>query len=91
MYEPIQWDIKFKVASPYVLTEDGIILRKILNSGPLVVVLAPTLQMENGSRNNVKIVELEDRSYLLSAKDVTKNAQLTFVPTYKLGKEATLV
>ena len=27
----------------------------------------------------------------MSAIDVTKNTQLTFVPTYKLGNEATLV
>ena len=39
----------------------------------------------------MKIIELEDRRYLLSAIDVTKNTQLTFVPTYKLGNEAALV
>ena len=90
-YEPFSWDIKFQMISPYVLTEDGSIFRKVLNSGPLLVSLIPSLTLANGSRNNVKIVELEDQRYFLSAIDVTKNTQLMFTPTYKLGNEATLV
>jgi len=91
MHEPFPWDVKFQMVSPYVLTEDGKLFRKVLNSGPLLVSLIPSLTLANGSRNNVRIVDLEDQRYFLSAVDVTKNTQLMFTPTYKLGNEATLV
>jgi len=84
--DPIRWDISFKMISPYVLTEDGRTLRKVMNSGPLLVSLVP----HHSSRNNVKLIEQEDGKYLLTAIDHSKG-YLEFVPVYNIRDEATLI
>ena len=59
MYEPIPWDIKFQMVSPFVLTDDGSIFRKVLNSGPLLVSLIPSLTLANGSQKMKKYLSLK--------------------------------
>ena len=85
--DPILWDISFKMISPYVLSEDGRTLRKVMNSGPLLVSLVP----HHSSRNNIKLIEQEDRKYLLTVIDHSKQGYLEFVPVYNIREEATII
>ena len=73
--------------SLYVLSEDGRTLRKVMNSGPLLVSLVP----HHSSRNNIKLIEQKDRKYLLTITDHSKQGYLEFVPVYNIRDEATLI
>ena len=79
---------QFRMISPYVLTEDERILRKVINSGHLLVSLVPVI---GDSRDNIKLIEQKDRKYSLTIVDHNKLGYLSFSPSYNIGDEVTMV